>query len=206
MKQRKKSSLLNTIKVAGAIAIGSGVLYAQSLKDDVEKIRDYVIKNPTSYSISQNNSQDTTFICGEDFYDASLEIRVSKETTCLYDEGIFSRQYYFDYGNDGNLDRLISIYGVIGAREKAQIEDDGLNVTCDYLEKNLNLNSEIQKKEGKTPYNSRKVFVVNYRDNSVTIYDFSEGKIEKDIYTSRQLNNLYYAILRESKLLLGIKE
>ena len=198
MKMRKYLPLL-------LLLTGISTVRAGDLKSDIQSIRDAVKTNHTHYQINFRNPSDTTYV----FKKGDQTIKAGSGFTAFYSEGDERNLFMFDIGSDGNLERVITVEGGRLDPERGEkhfVEMEGLSGNQGILEVELSLNDVLQKVNGKTPHNTRKVYCLD-SDSTGTGYNFDTNESARlNPEHVRSLKSLYVSVVKSAKKILGLSK
>ncbi|MBN2101961.1 MAG: hypothetical protein JW716_03765 [Candidatus Aenigmarchaeota archaeon] len=169
----------------GSIAANTGLAIAQEsasrfsnpsnpVAESVLQIRDFVRKNHTGMYMSgpSPSFQDTVFV----YKSGGKEIEAARNYTAIIEKN-GNMRFFYDLGNDGTVDNIISIKGTVEPAEETLLRMEGKRDNRDgaFLSSNLSFN-KLRQMEGNTPFNTRQVVVLNPSKETMEIYDFGENE------------------------------
>ncbi len=211
----KNKKLPNLAKGLGtallALNVAASPVKASNLEESLQAIKEEVKANPTSTK-TNNPLCDTVSIYSID----RLTIKVCDEFIAFETKGVNKDIYFYDEGCDGLLDRVVEVDGRVLPEEEELIEANYFSTHRGIMEEFESADAE-HRIEGRTPYNTRQVYIFHHGDKVLFSFNFSDPSG----YTSKggwrkirewdnnykwavSLQRLYEKYIKTSKTRLGI--
>ena len=196
-------TFLASLALAGKL-ITSDVYAQDNLVSDINNIKDEVKRQHNSFYTTRNAPLDTVFV----FHQGNKSIESGKDFISIKNNSSDGGSFIYDIHNDGETDRAILTDGKLEDHEEALVDLEGLGGASG-LELKVDLNKIRKRAFGETPYNTRRVYAVDNRNDLVI-----KGDFKKDDYilfggeAAEQgklvLRSFLEAAVKKSKEILGI--